>query len=135
MRQISFLIGAGFSIPKGYPSGSDLNKAIQSFNPKHWHIGSAYELVRVKETDQFYSGNDFLKHFLFDMIQFFANNFRFDYEEFYDFLVKPKEYKGIKDVFDKNFPAKWNTDRLSNYCHQALIIYNKLIPTLIRDGR
>ncbi|MEM7549487.1 MAG: SIR2 family protein [Bacteroidota bacterium] len=141
MKQVSLLLGAGFSIPKGYPSGGQLNEIIANFNPDEYTIGTAYELIKLEEGQEdifWYSSHNTYKFFLSEMIAFFNSHFEFDYEEFYDFLQDPEGYnKDLKDNFNrffKEFSDKYKRDDLGNLIMNTTTIYNKLIPTYIKDG-
>lgn len=48
-ESVAFLIGAGFSIPMGYPTGSDVNKSILSFDKQPIAFSPAGELVSNKD--------------------------------------------------------------------------------------
>lgn len=141
MKQVSILLGAGFSIPKGYPSGGQLNSLISTFNPEEYTIGTAYELIKLEKGQEdifWYSSHNVYKFFLSEMIKFFSSYFEFDYEEFYDFLQDPEGYseksKNDFDDFFKEFSQKHKRDDLGNLIMNTTTIYNKLIPTFLKDG-
>lgn len=141
MKEVSILLGAGFSIPRGYPSGAKLNALISSFNPKEWTIGTAYELIKLnpgQEDVLWYSTHNVYKYFLYEMMYFFMKLRSFDYEEFYDFLSAPKDYfsDNVKDLDDflLSFKKRYGRDDLDQLAYNTITIYNKYIPYYLKDS-
>jgi hypothetical protein len=89
---ISFLIGAGFSAPKGYPTGRKLNSLI--LNSKNENIAFHTSGSLVINTDGtkpdlgFKSSHQIEFDFFCKLVEFYnARNKEFDYEEFYDYIT------------------------------------------------
>ena len=100
-KSISFLLGAGFSAPKGYPVGSDMNNGLLNFDDNVVSFSSSGELAISKDgqkpqfqVEGVYNAHQ--KYFIFckRLIKEYtkAHNGNFDYELFYDF-IKSSEAK------------------------------------------
>lgn len=48
-QTISFLLGSGFSVPKGYPVGNAVNEQLSHFKFENYGISSAGEIYRCKK--------------------------------------------------------------------------------------
>jgi hypothetical protein len=135
MPEVSILIGAGFSMPKGYPSGKKLNDLISSFDPLKWGVGSAYELLHRENEGPAMSGHEVLKFILHDLIRIFCSRSSFDYEEFYDFLSRPMESM-LRDLYlewYEKFSVRHRIEALDQLVNNTKAIYNKLISIYIKD--
>lgn len=109
-KHTSFLLGAGFSVNQGYPTANELNKKIQSINLAKYTIagdGSLAYIGSSNEDPNGYSHDALKKYFLDDLIKLFVKvNKSFDYEDFYDFIVKPEtlkraDFNNVADEFRK----------------------------------
>lgn len=139
-KSISLLIGAGFSVPKGYPTGKELNHKILNCGNDNLSFSSAGQLyVRPKGIDAdrfgFKTTDEIEFEFLINLIKFFnKDKGYFDYEEFYDFVKdEAVTNKGAKEA-SKSF-----INDLYSY-EQLLFSLDKIYPQLIsyylkdRDG-
>lgn len=112
-KKISFLLGAGFSAPMKYPTGTGLNKKIASVD--------AGILAHLNLNDE-YSQQAF-ENFLKLKEGFYTQNIDFDYEEFYDCILDKKRFK--QWVKPKN---------LENEQYQVQLFYHNMVSLFIKDS-
>lgn len=138
-KSISFLLGAGFSVPKGYPTGKDVNDALENFDQFPIDFSPAGELTISMDgnTPQFsiYGQNQFQKFFTFCkrlIKKYTILHSGFDYEDFFDFIKS-------KEVFFPEYDILCNDliDDFNNY--QSFVwgieqIYNQMVGYIIHDG-
>ena len=48
-KSVSILLGAGFSVPSGYPTGGKVNEALLNFNQYNIAFSAAGELMYSKD--------------------------------------------------------------------------------------
>lgn len=143
MGQISFLLGAGFSVNRGYPTAARLNEMITSLKATDFTVaqqGSVCWLENGQEDIFAHSGNSTFKQFLLDLIAFYAARHEFNYEEFFDFYTnindpnhKDEDFKHFCDNFrEKHHIEDDNINLVSR--HNS--IFNQLISGFLvdRDG-
>ncbi|MCM1042077.1 MAG: SIR2 family protein [Bacteroides sp.] len=95
-QSISFLLGAGFSIPMGYPIAGDLNKKLLNLQGESLNFNPIGQLMEIRQ-----AGNVPLSGFptphdkRFEQCIQLIDKYRvnFDYEEFFD-IIKEKEAEG-----------------------------------------
>ncbi len=140
-KSITILLGAGFSAPKGYPIGNNLNDWLQNFDDRALDFSPAGNLVTsidgTKPTFQIDGVlNNHQKYYVFckRLINEYtlAHNNKFDYEKFYDF-IKTDEAK------DKRYQKLWNDicedyETYDNYLFNVSHIYNQMVAHLLKDG-
>jgi|SRR5665647_426171 len=136
-KSISFLLGAGFSAPTGYPIGNVLNQKLFSCTGDDFAFNSDGRLsVRTdgkKPNLGYKTSYDVDFDFCRDLIQYF-NTIKgyFDYEEFYDFFVDDaKSDLGVIDLFKTNFIGREN--EFSLILSEIKKIYNQLIIHYLKD--
>ncbi len=145
----SFLLGAGFSVNRGYPTAKELNDCILKVNFDDYSVfgdGSLVKLGATKKDPNYFMPDALSKHFLKALIELFQKeNGTFDYEKFYDFIVNPKlkesnRFKSIAQKFRKDnhidnveIPFEYSDDRL---LQKSIKLLNQLIEVLLvdRDG-
>lgn len=93
MDKISFLLGAGFSAPQGYPIGNKLNELILKSNEDNFAFAPSGDLaIRTdgKKPDFGYKTSyDIEFDFCYQLIQHFKKiKGYFDYEEFFDYITE-----------------------------------------------
>lgn len=98
VEHISFLLGAGFSVPAGYPTAREINGALSSLCEKDLsaHTNGAYwmNIGKPGPSDWFTRSNEkqfyirLLNHYITSCIQSAA---AFHYEDFYDWIEKFSE--------------------------------------------
>jgi len=96
-KNISFLIGAGFSIPAGFPSAKLLGKRIIAYGT---HI--------ARERRMGLPGHNFLEHYILAAIKFYirTNPKDCNYEDFLDFLYETNTNKEFIDFLRGYYPTK-----------------------------
>lgn len=133
-------MGAGFSAPKGYPIGNDMNDGLLNFDDKDIDFSPSGELAISTEgqkpqfqTEGVYNAHQ--KYFIFckRLIKEYAiaHNGEFDYELFYDFIksdeVKEKRYQVLCDDLLSEFES------FENYLFNVPHIYNQMAEHLLKD--
>lgn len=139
-KSISILLGAGFSAPKGYPTGNEMNNGLLNFDDKNVDFSPSGKLAISTDGQkpQFQIDgvlNVHQKYFIFckRLIKEYtkAHNDDFDYELFYDFVTsneaKEKRYRVLCDDLLSDFESFENY--LSNVSH----IYNQMVEYLLKD--
>lgn len=140
-KSISFLLGAGFSAPKGYPVGNQINEELLNFNKKNICFSGSGNLCFIDSAAysqlQTNAGNNIhQKYFVFcqRLIAEYTKKHCgvFDYEVFYDFLktdeAKEKCYQLLcRDLTNEN-------ECYDNYLFNTRHIYNQMVGSLIRDN-
>lgn len=140
-KSISFLLGAGFSAPKGYPIGNKVNESLLNFSDQPINFSPAGRLA-VDETGKkpnFHAMGGYMSDyerqydFCNKLIQYYnGKHGGFDYEQFYDFIKS-------EAIFDIEY-EKLATDYLTQYLdYRGLIngipnIYNQMVSYLLKDG-
>lgn len=137
-KHISFLLGAGFSAPMGYPTAAILDEELLSFeNNANVYFSAEGRIVEdeVQYCVDTAIQNHFQRKFMLckKLIKEYNNarTGKFDYEEFYDFLrgeeVNELRYRSLFD--DKNPYGETYEDSL-----RALPdIYNQMVMSLLKD--
>ena len=119
-RNISLLLGAGFSMPMGYPSGKKINELFLNMPNETRN----YTLCIGRTTEE--SRYDFLIY----LITEYSKTKDFDYEEFYDFLESDEIQEAKYQELAKDHLAGTQFDCFINDLRG---IYNRLIAQLIKD--
>lgn len=135
-KSISFLIGAGFSAPMGYPIGTQVNERLQNFdeNVDFAPDGSlCYNLNGTKPIFQIEGVlNNHQRYFIFckKLIEEYSRNRKFDYEEFYDF-IKSEEINQPK--YKRLYNDSSELENFENYVFNLDHIYNQMVAHLLKD--
>lgn len=140
-KSISILLGAGFSAPKGYPIGNDMNEGLLHFNDKALdfspggNLATSVDGTKPKfQIDGVY--NNHQKYFIFckRLIEEYtaAHSNRFDYEVFYDFIKSNEAKQNRYQSLCNDLLCEYETydHYLSNVSH----IYNQMAAHLLKDG-
>lgn len=134
-KHVSFLLGAGFSAPMGYPIGNQLNEKLKKFD--QYNIGISQEgKIYKKETniDQGTTENIYntcLKCCIC-LIKQYSLSCEFDYELFFEFLKTrneffPKKYlETCKRFVHPNIPLDIILSNLE-------LVYKKMVAFLLKD--
>lgn len=135
-ESVAFLIGAGFSIPMGYPTGSDVNKGILSFDKQPIAFSPAGELVSNKDgtkPDFGYENNyDKTCRLCMDLIAVYSKTVEeFDYERFMDVLRSKNLHKEYAAVFDKYTSE---TETPSYLLGNLPDVYSQMVAHLLKDA-
>lgn len=143
MAQVSLLLGAGFSVNKGYPTANDLAAKLTSLKVGDFCISPECFVCFLDngQKDPFiYSSYFISKLFTIDFIKFYFDltGGLFDYEKFYDFYqnilhgkLRSVEFEAFCDDFRKSRNTdESNKDLLSNHNK----IFNQLVSAFIVDG-
>lgn len=139
-KSISILLGAGFSAPKGFPIGNEMNNGLLNFDDTNIDFSPSGELAISTDGQkpQFQvdgAYNVHQKYFVFckRLIKEYAiaHNDNFDYEQFYDFIksdeVKEKRYQVLCDDLLSEF------ENFESYLFNVSHIYNQMVEHLLKD--
>ncbi len=139
-KSVAILIGAGFSAPKGYPIGNDMNNGLLKFDDKNVDFSPSGELAISTDGQkpQFQINgvlNAHQKYFIFckRLIKEYtkAHNDEFDYEVFYDFIkseeAKEERYQVLCNDLCDEFES------YDNYLFNVVYIYNQMVEYLLKD--
>lgn len=90
-KSISFLLGAGFSAPKGYPIANQLNEKLLTCKNDNFTFNTSGTLVvnddGTKPDLGYKNQYDMYFDFCSDLMRYYNDNIKsFDYENFYDYL-------------------------------------------------
>lgn len=139
MSQISILLGAGFSVNKGYPTANQLNNKITDLRDADFCIASQGSFCFLEEGQKDpYDWSDYYMYKLFSLglIKFYADRHDFNYEEFYDFYKgldagnKDEEFEEFCNTFRAKFAVEIDN---SNLLGQHDKIFNQMISAFLVD--
>ncbi|MBK9480363.1 MAG: SIR2 family protein [Bacteroidetes bacterium] len=141
MTEISILLGAGFSVNRGYPTAKKLNEKITSLKPEEFCVASEGSLFFKNAGDEDpykNSGYYIYKFFLTDLINFFSSLKPFNYEEFFDYYyqihsgeINDDSFNNLCDAFRRKYRVSVDN---SNILTQINLIYNQIIAGFLVDN-
>lgn len=141
MSQISLLLGAGFSVNRGYPAAVELNNKIKGIKSNDFTITTSGSFAWLDgKADPFTQSTNYYgsKLFILDYIEFYCKHNEFDYEQFYDDLQANRKDENADAgfvYFCNAFKEKYNIQRdLRDILLEANKIFNQIISALIRDS-
>lgn len=139
---ISFLLGAGFPEPMGYPIGNQLNEKLLNCTGDNFAFSPDGTLVVRNDGEKpdfgYKNQYDVYFDFCLDLMRYYDENIKsFDYEEFYDyFKQEAKEDPAFVTFFETQ---EYNGGKaiLADYLFQVDNIFNQLISFHLvdKDGR
>lgn len=135
-KSISFLLGAGFSAPMGYPVGNKLNEGLLNFNRLNVCIspdGKLFECHEDLKQPSYWNPYIIYLNCCIKLIEEYSRERNFDYEEFFDFLVQREYLSQPKYIKLCN---SFTTETISIDCISSNIegIYNQMVSHLLKDG-
>ncbi|NGM71684.1 hypothetical protein [Sphingobacterium sp. SGL-16] len=142
MRNISFLLGAGFSVNQGYPKAQDLSSALVGLDYDDFRVtpSGTIGIFEDKRKDVWTIGSyKASKSCLLELIKYFNEKYsdNFNYEEFYDFLALTKDDEFDAEalaIFNKYISKEgWYKDLL-NLRSDILKIFSQIISWKISDN-
>ena len=137
-KSISFLLGAGFSAPKGYPIGNQLNEKLLTCTGDNFAFSPSGTLVVNNDGTKPDLGSknqyDIYFDFCTDLIRYYNDNIKsFDYEEFYDYLKNDAHKDPALVAFFKAKKYNGGKAKLNDYLFQIDNIFNQLISFYLED--
>jgi len=128
--KISYLLGAGFSEPMGYPLGSVLNSKILECNKEPFRFESGSLVLRNNGAETMPKSSEFL--FLFEVIHHYKRTkSEFDYEDFFDFINGDlKENKIIKEIASPFINEK---NDINDLLSKIKIMFVQIVSYFIKD--
>ena len=141
MTETAILLGAGFSVNKGYPTANRLNQKLTELEAEDFWVSSEGTVLLKEKTERDpndYASDSRHKYFVVDLINFYRKTVEsFNYEEFYDFFnsIDTNQKDTDFDNFCNDFREKYHneTDNL-NLISRTRNIFNQLISRFIVDG-
>ena len=132
---VAFLIGSGFSVPCGMPTGRQLNNYVLNIERDPITFDFASKLAISVDGVKHSTGSPYERCLMFCSVAMkeYSKNREFDYEQFYDFICG-------KGIFDTTYEklAQPYLYMFSDY-HQLVFnmksVYNQLIEHKLREGR
>ena len=135
-ESVAFLLGAGFSIPMGYPTGSTVNKSILEFANQPVAFSPAGELaISVGGTKpDFGYENNYDKEFRLckELIAAYNKKVKeFDYEQFMDVLRSKDLYADYAPIIDR-----YVSDIITPYSLAGNLpdIFSQMVAHLLKDS-
>ncbi len=140
MSQISLLLGAGFSVNRGYPTAVELNTKITELKPTDFTISTSGAFAWLHgKPDPFKKSTSYYgsKLFVLEYIAFYCRQNTFDYEQFYDDLQAKLKGESVEEEFGyfcNAFKEIHNIQRdIGDILFEANKIFNQIISALIKD--
>jgi hypothetical protein len=137
MRNISFLLGAGFSVNQGYPVASTLNNKIIELKVSDFGIANCGTVFNIVNGNDITLNYGHIRSFLVEFIAFYNSKYPpFNYEEFYDYYKRLQNEDiddGSNDVIRKYIAEGREVDK-ENLIMRMNSVFNQLIQRLISDG-
>ncbi len=135
-ESVAFLLGAGFSIPMGYPTGSAVNKGILNFDEQPVAFSPAGELAYSTDgiKPNFGYENNYEQQFNLckELIAAYSKTVdEFDYEKFMDVLRSKTLHDDYVAVFSK---FKKEADAFSFLAGNLPDIYSQMVAYLLKDS-
>lgn len=140
MKEISLIIGSGFSVPDGMKTVGQLNKTISTIEGKDFYIHSDMDLILLNgQKKPNYVYNRFDEMFFVKFIKWYTeqNNGDFDYERFFDFVIsffKYRKHKKEMNTFFTQFKSdiiedipQLNGKSKEKYRPEDVLIVNSII--------
>ena len=134
-ESVAFLLGAGFSIPMGYPTGAAVNKGILDFDNQPVAFSPAGVLTISKDGTKpdfgYTNGYDKKLSLCKELIAEYSKKVAwFDYEQFMDVLRSKNLYSEYVAIFDKYID---NTNTAYNITGNLPDIYSQMVAYLLKD--
>jgi len=142
MKQISLILGAGFSANQGYPTAEQLNDKLKELHFDDFYISTEGEVFLKTERKKYPNllpDQDIRKQFVTNLIIFYNEHTSkpFNYEEFYDFYNEIKsggenlEFNYFCNEFKNQYNPKDNIQYLLT--ERTNKIFNQLIALFLVD--
>ena len=134
-KHVAFLVGSGFSVPCGMPTGRQLNDYVLNIQKSPITFDYAGKLAVSQDGIKHSIGSpfDYCLSFCSEAMKEYGKSHEFDYEQFYDFISGD----GVYEVQYQNL-AKPYLSMFSDY-HQLVFnmktVYNQLIEYKLKEGR
>lgn len=143
MSNVSLLIGAGFSIPLGYPSAAQLANLLLGMNASNFGIHSSGVIYKFNPGETDNPGNaGYIRHknYFIESLDYFNKRYGYlDYEQYYD-LLQGQDRRQPKDVdfdnFTKDFCARHQLSRydVTQLAHTAITTLSQAVVMHLVDS-
>lgn len=138
MGQVSLLLGAGFSVNKGYLTAKQLNQRIENIQFQEFGITSDGTFVWNQNGREDFTTNYYTeKIFIIDFIKYYCLSNKFNYEEFFDFYKSIIIKKGDVPEF-QFFWSQFSTKYTQAKNYLSLLdthdrIFQQIVSALLKD--
>lgn len=135
-KNISILLGAGFSAPMGYPIGNKLNELLLNSNNENFGFHTSGSLVVNTDGSKpdfgYKTAYDIQFEFCYELMKYFKEkNGYFDYEEFYDYITdQVREDKKVDSIAK---PFLGQVSSLNSLISGLKTIYTQLVAFYLVD--
>ncbi len=138
--EIAFLIGAGFSIPEGYPKTEDINVRLGKIHENEIcvHTDGACWFLKKGDTPRYHTGEDTERLFIQDFLRFYNKEIlkkSFNYEKFFDFytdLIREKSSAETATKFN-TFIETFNREKDYTIFGNRLVNFDNCFNQLLAD--
>ena len=135
-ESVAFLIGAGFSIPMGYPTGTDVNNGIVGFDKQPVSFSPNGELVSSTDGTKPDFGYTNIYDQAFALCKELIAEYNqeadyFDYEQFMDVLRSKDLGSKYSSIFDKYVDE---SNSLYGLAGRLPDIYSQMVAHLLKDA-
>jgi len=134
MSQISLLLGAGFSVNKGYPTASMLNEKITKLKATDFTVapnGSVFLLEDGQEDIFANAANKIFKRFTLELIAFYGSTCNFNYEEFFDYYKNINRPENRDVAFERFCDAFRGKLGIEDDNHALISMHNSIFNQII----
>lgn len=134
-KHVAFLVGSGFSVPCGMPTGRQLNDYVLNIEKNPITFDYAGKLAVSQDGIKHTIGSpfDYCLSFCSEAMKEYSKSHEFDYEQFYDFISGDSVYEDQYQNLAKPYLSMF-----SDY-HQLVYnmktVYNQLIEYKLKEGR
>ena len=134
-KHVAFLVGSGFSVPCGMPTGRQLNDYVLNIQKSPITFDYAGKLAVSQDGIKHTIGSpfDYCLSFCSEAMKEYGKSHEFDYEQFYDFISGDSVYEDQYQNLAKPYLSMF-----SDY-HQLVFnmktVYNQLIEYKLKEGR
>lgn len=104
-KHVAFLIGSGFSVPCGMPTGKQLNDFVLNINNESITFDFAGKLAISYDGQKYRTGSPYESCLMFcsEAMKEYSKNHEFDYEQFFDFISSEGIYDSLYEKLAKPF--------------------------------
>ena len=104
-KHVTFLLGSGFSVPCGMPTGKQLNDFVLNINNESITFDFAGKLAISYNGQKYQTGSPYESCLMFcsEAMKEYSKNHKFDYEQFFDFISSEGIYDSLYEKLAKPF--------------------------------
>lgn len=145
MKNLSFLLGSGFSVPDGMKTVSQINELILSLKLEDIYVHSDMTFMLLNgQKKPGYSSHSVDEYFFITFVSFYNDKVKgqFNYEDFYDYVSSYLRFKNHQEEIEQ-FVDKFNTEIFKatyprdalNHLSRFSDNFSKLISSLLQSKK